>query len=134
MPMNFDSVLGIHETAMNLQAKRAELLGANLANSDTPGFKARDIDFRAALRDAQQQGGNASAMQVTNRQHMQPDNYQMGAQIMYRQPLQPSLDGNTVESEVEMGAFSENSMRYMFSLQIVSDRLQKLITAFKGGQ
>ncbi|MDZ7802614.1 flagellar basal body rod protein FlgB [Thiohalophilus sp.] len=134
MPMNFDSVLGIHETALNLQAKRAELLGANLANSDTPGYKARDIDFRAALRDAQELGTNAGPMQATSRRHMQPENYQMGAQVMYRQPLQPSLDGNTVESEVEMGAFSENSMRYMFSLQIVNGRLQKLITAFKGGQ
>lgn len=134
MPMNFDSVLGIHETALNLQAKRAELLGANLANSDTPGYKARDIDFRAALRDARQQDGNAGPMQATNPRHMQPENYQMGAQVLYRQPLQPSLDGNTVESEVEMSAFSENAMRYMYSLQIVSGRLQKLITAFKGGQ
>lgn len=134
MPMSFNSVLGIHETAMNLQAKRAELLGANLANSDTPGYKARDIDFRAALQDAQEQGRNAGPMQATNQRHIQPENYQAGAQVLYRQPLQPSLDGNTVESEVEMGAFSENSMRYMFSLQIVSGRLQKLITAFKGGQ
>lgn len=133
MPMNFDSVLGIHETALNLQARRADLLSANLANSDTPGYKARDIDFRAALRNAQETGSRgARPMFATHQRHLQPENTMFGAQVMYRQPLQPSLDGNTVESEVEMGQFSENAMRYMFSLRIVGGRLQKLITAFKG--
>ncbi|MEX2365597.1 MAG: flagellar basal body rod protein FlgB, partial [Pseudohongiellaceae bacterium] len=61
-----------------------------------------------------------------------PAGYRSGAEIKYRQPLQPSLDGNTVESEVEMGEFSENAMRYMFSLRIVGGRLQKLSTAFRG--
>jgi len=131
--MNFDSVLGMHETALNLQARRADLLGANLANSDTPGYKARDIDFRSALRNAQETGPRgARPMLATHQRHLQPDNVMLGAQVMYRQPLQPSLDGNTVESEVEMGQFSENAMRYMFSLRIVGGRLQKLITAFKG--
>ena len=132
MPINFDNVLGMHETALNLQARRAELLSANLANSDTPGYKAKDIDFRQALQSAQQSRQGFGPMHITNNRHLQPEGYVAGAEAMYRQPLQPSLDGNTVESQVEMAQFSDNSMRYLFSLRVVGGRLNKLITAFKG--
>ena len=132
MPMNFDSILGLHENALNMQAHRAQILGANLANADTPGYKAKDIDFGAALSQAQTQGAGFEPMKITNELHIKPEGYIYGAEVLYRQPMQASLDGNTVESQVEMAEFSENSMRYLTSLRIVSGRLNSLLTAFRG--
>lgn len=131
MPMNFDSILGPHEKALNMQAYRARILGANLANADTPGYKAKDLDFKAAMSQAE----TASLVQpltVTNEMHIQPEGYAFGAELLYRQPLQPSLDGNTVETQVEMAEFTENSMRYLTSLQILSGRFNKMISALRG--
>lgn len=130
--MNFDNILGIHERALGLQSRRAELLSANLANVDTPGYKARDIDFRAALQTAEQEQSGFGPMLISHQSHLQPEGYAFGAEILYRQPLQASLDGNSVEAPIEMSAYSENAMRYLMSLRIVSGRLEKLITSFRG--
>jgi len=132
MPLNFDSILGVHENALNMQAHRAQILGANLANADTPGYKAKDIDFQAALSQAQGQDVGFEPMKITNELHIAPEGYIYGAEVLYRQPMQASLDGNTVESQVEMAQFSENSMRYLTSLRIVSGRLNTLLSAFRG--
>jgi len=131
MPMNFDSLLGPHENALNMQAYRARLLGANLANADTPGYKAKDLDFKSAMLEAEA-GGFSRRLTTTNTMHIQPEADVFGAELMYRQPLQPSLDGNTVESQVEMAEFTENSMRYLTSLQILSGRFNKMISALRG--
>jgi len=131
MPMNFDSILGPHEKALNMQAYRARLLGSNLANADTPGYKARDIDFKAAMSQAED-ARLAQPMAVTNSRHIRPEGYVFGAELMYRRPLQASLDGNTVETQVEMAEFTENSMRYLTSLQILSGRFNKMISALRG--
>ena len=136
MPLNFDNIIGLHENALNMQAQRARILGANLANADTPGYKAKDIDFRAALSQVRDQlDGNETElelMKTTHARHIAPEGYIFGAELLYRQPMQPSLDGNTVESQVEMAEFSENSMRYLTSLRIINGRLNGLLTAFRG--
>ncbi len=131
MPMNFDSILGPHEKALNMQAYRARILGANLANSDTPGYKARDIDFKSALAKAET-AGQVQPLTMTNAMHMEPEGAVFGAELLYRQPLQPSLDGNTVEPQVEMAEFTENAMRYLTSLRIVNGRFNKMLTALRG--
>ena len=132
MPVSFDNVLGVHERALYLQGQRGELLGANLANADTPGYKARDIDFKSALKSADADLQSNGPMLATHSKHIQPEGYVFGVELQYRQPMQASLDGNTVESQVEMAEFSENAMRYLTSLKIVGGRLNSLISAFRG--
>lgn len=123
--------LGIHESALNMQSRRAELLAANLANVDTPGFKARDIDFRQAMLTASGEDGGTH-LNMTNTLHMLPDDETGGFDVQYRQPYQASLDGNTVEHQVELAAYSDNAMRYLASLRILNNKLNTLRTAIRG--
>ena len=128
----FENLLGVHEQALALQSRRTQLIGSNLANAETPGFKARDIDFKQALVAAQSGGMDRTPLRLTRVAHIQPLGDAFAADILYRTPNQPSLDGNSVETHVEMAKFSENAMRYLTSLRIVNGRLNKLLTAFRG--
>lgn len=132
MPFNFDSYLGVHEPALLLQAQRAEVLASNLANADTPNYKARDIDFRAVLNTASADRDALTSMTVTRGGHMQPELEDGPYELLYREPYQPSLDGNTVESQVEMSAYSDNAMRYLATLRILSGKLNTIRTALRG--
>lgn len=131
MPFSFDSHLGVHEPALHLRSRRAHVLASNLANVDTPNFKARDIDFTAALS-AARNGKSAAALQMTDIRHMQPEGFNADYDLMYRNPHQSSLDGNTVEHQVEMAAYSDNAMRYLASLRFISGKFNSLRTAIKG--
>ena len=132
MPFNFDSYLGVHEPALHLQSRRAEVLASNLANLDTPGYKARDIDFKSALHMSDTDGMPLQSMQTTNALHMQPEEMAAGYELAYRNPYQPSLDGNTVEHQVELAAYSDNAMRYLASLRFINGKFNTLVTAIKG--
>ena len=132
MPFNFDSYLGVNQQALQLQAYRAQVLASNLANADTPNYKARDIDFRAALSSANAGMPGSVQMAATEPGHIQPQMENGGYDLMYRQPYQPSLDGNTVEGQVEMAAYSDNAMRYLATLRILTNKLNTLRTALKG--
>ena len=132
MPISLDNILGVHETALHLQSKRAEVLASNLANADTPGYKARDIDFKAALKNVSESTNAAQPLHSTNKGHMQPEGYFHGAELQYRKPLQDSLDGNTVEPHIEIAQYTENSIRYMASLRFVNGKFSGLITAIRG--
>ena len=132
MPFNFDSYLGVNAQALELQAYRAQVLASNLANTDTPNYKARDVDFRAALSSASASQVGKLSMSATEPGHIQPDMDTGGYELLYRQPNQPSLDGNTVEGQVEMAAYSDNAMRYLTTLRILSNKLNTLRTALKG--
>ncbi len=128
--MLLDNVFGIHETAVKVRARRAELLASNLANADTPGYKARDFDFQAVLR---QQTQSPVRLVATHPRHINDDNGIVAAtHLGYRVPQQASLDGNTVEVEREQSAFSENAMRYQASLRFLDSRIQGLKRAIKG--
>jgi flagellar basal-body rod protein FlgB len=133
MGIGIDKALGIHEAALKVRAQRTELLANNLANVDTPNFKARDVDFRAAL---QQAAGAADAghMLRTNEQHIEEQGAAGFAEgdLLYRVPSQPSLDGNTVDVDLERSAFAENTVRYQASLHFVDRKLRSLISALKG--
>ena len=128
--MKLDDVFGIHEEALRLRAKRSEVLAANMANADTPGYKARDIDFRAMLRKEVQAPVRLAA---THSSHISSDQGIVAStQMGYRIPHQPSLDGNTVEVEREQGEFSENAMRYQASLRFLDGKIKGLLRAIKG--
>ncbi len=131
MPFSFDSYLGVHQPALHLRAKRAQVLASNLANIDTPHYKARDIDFTEALQ-AASRGQGANTMRATHAMHIKPEQFISGSDLKYRNPYQNSLDGNTVEHQVEMAAFSDNAMRYMASVRFISGKFNTLRTAIKG--
>jgi len=131
MAISIDNTFGMHEKAMHLQSRRAQLLSENLANSDTPGYKAKDIDFKSALK-SMERGDFEKPLRATQRGHIQPKGYFMGVEAMYRNPNQSSLDGNTVEPHVEMGEFTENSMRYLMTLRIMSGKINGMLSAIRG--
>jgi flagellar basal-body rod protein FlgB len=132
MSIRIDSALGIHAEALALRARRAELLASNLANADTPGYKARDVDFQSALRQWQQGGGVPVA--TTNAGHIRDANpgRSLSEAPLYRTPTQPSLDGNTVDPHLEKAAFAENSVRYQTSLLLLDRKFRGLMTALRG--
>ena len=130
MAMNLNNIFGVHENALAVQSRRSELLAENLANSDTPGFKARDIDFKKALSAAS--AGEVSSLQSTSQKHIQPDEQYMGYAVEFRVPQQPSIDGNTVESHIEMAEFTNNAMRYMASLRFINGKVSTLMSAIRG--
>lgn len=130
MPLSFDSALGIHAKALEVRGKRTELLASNIANADTPGYKARDIDFRVALSHAGTQ--TATGMRRTNERHMGTGDGVGSNPLLYRVPLHPSLDGNTVDGQLEKSAFAENALRYQASLTFLDRKFKGLIGALKG--
>jgi flagellar basal-body rod protein FlgB len=127
----FDNIFGIHEQALLLHGQRLGVLANNLANADTPNFKARDIDFSAVLSASNE---NAPlALSVTDGTHITPQDGGFAAgELQYRIPYQASLDGNTVEMPVEQAAFSENNVRYQASLQFINSRIAELQFAIAG--
>jgi flagellar basal-body rod protein FlgB len=132
MAISFDKAFGIHQYTLSVRAKRAEVLSSNIANADTPGFKARDIDFSQALQSAQSQKGFGLA--TTSERHIA---LQMDAPgtTQYRNPLQPDTgDGNTVDVQQERSEFLRNSLEYQASLEFMNGKISGLLKALKGEQ
>jgi len=127
----FDNIFGIHEQALILHGQRIGVLANNLANADTPNYKARDIDFASILGAA---GGQAPlAMSITHAGQIAPLEGELpSGELKYRNPYQASLDGNTVEMAVEQAAFAENNVRYQASLQFINGRIAGLQLAIAG--
>jgi flagellar basal-body rod protein FlgB len=132
MPVGLDSYLGVHADALKVQSQRMDVLANNLANVDTPGYKARDIDFRTALAAAASPEGGVT-LTTTDAKHIDINpTSDGGAALKYRVPLAPSLDGNTVDSQQEQAAFAENTVHYQATLTFLSMRLRNLMTAITG--
>ena len=106
MTSSIDDMFRFQQAALNLRAARQELMASNIANADTPNYKAKDIDFASALQGALTGSGQKLQVAVTSPQHLAGATGEsvMGAPVMYRKPLQPSADGNTVDMDVETGA------------------------------
>lgn len=122
---------GIHEQALKLRAQRNQVLSSNIANADTPNYKARDIEFGAALNSAQ---GERLALTRTNGLHTSTaSSSSFGTSAKYRIPMQTTLDGNTVETDVEQAAFAENAIHYRASLAFLDGKIRVLRYALKGG-
>jgi len=135
MPISFDSALGIHQQALSLRTTRTEMIASNMANADTPGDKAREIDFKSELQasvDKQQQSQGTTSLRTTNARHIQLDTAQTNVETLYRVPNQSSLDGNTVDEQLEKSAFAENALRYQASLEFLSGKFKGMISALKG--
>jgi flagellar basal-body rod protein FlgB len=132
MAISFASALGVHEEALLIRERRAEVLATNLANADTPGFKARDFDFRALVQEAIARPTGTS-LETTRAGHIgavgggSPE----GA-LLYRIPMQPSLDGNTVDTDLEMASFARNSLDFQASLTFLQSKFRGLKSALRG--
>lgn len=126
---SLDQALGIHPQALLLRAHRAEVLAANLANADTPNYRARDIDFRRVLS----AHGGGAALTTTHPGHFGVGVERLfGAELKYRTPMQPSLDQNTVDVSAERARFVDNSLRYQASLRFLDGRFSGLRLALRG--
>lgn len=128
MPFDLDAALGVHAQALSLRSRRAEVLAANLANVDTPGYKARDLDFAAELERA---ALPAVTLTRTAAGHLGADP-DTGGVLKYRVPVQPSLDGNTVDGQLEHAEFAKNAIAYQASLQFLDSRIAGIRRALSG--
>lgn len=124
-----DPLFGIHADALQFQRQRMEVLAANIANADTPGYQAKDLDFQAALAAAQ---STPAAPTSTNARHLPIASAAETAARVWRVPTQPSLDGNTVELQVEQAKFADAAMHYKASLSFLDSRIKSLLTAITG--
>ncbi|MCR9140483.1 MAG: flagellar basal body rod protein FlgB [Alphaproteobacteria bacterium] len=120
--------ISFQASTLALREKRNLLLASNIANAATPNYKARDIDFE---REMARQNGE-SPVRISDARHVDSRAGTGTSSVKYRQPLNPSLDGNTVEMAVEQMAFSENSLRYMTTLTFLNNRISGLMTAIRG--
>ncbi|HSB97582.1 MAG TPA: flagellar basal body rod protein FlgB [Spongiibacteraceae bacterium] len=136
MAISFNNALGIHEQALYLRSHRAEVLANNLANVDTPNFKARDVDFSSLLDNAKGQSSGAMTAagkpQRTNERHLSLNSDDGDGDLLYKVPSQPSIDGNTVEEHQEMAQFAKNAMNYEASLSFLNTRFKGLQMAIQG--
>lgn len=133
-----DAMLNFHQSALRVRAQRQELIAANIANADTPNYKARDIDFNSALQNAI--SGNAapaaqsaSELVATSPQHMPGnalENSLNGA--LYRKEVQSSVDGNTVDMDVERNQFTDNAIHYEASLTMINAQIKSMLSAIQG--
>lgn len=132
MAKRFDNTLGLSANALPLRAQRLNVLAANLANADTPNYLAKDVDFQKVLTSVAGVS-KTLAMSTTNRAHLgNTATAAQSAETVYRIPLQPSLDGNTVDPQVEYAAFGEAAMQYQTSLNFLEGRVRSLLSAIKG--
>ncbi|MCA8273573.1 flagellar basal body rod protein FlgB [Burkholderia sp. AU30280] len=120
MGLNLEQALGVHSAALKVRAERTKLLASNLANESTPGYRARDLDFRTSLGYVLGNDAFGAALQFD------------GDEPMYRVPSSPSQDGNTVELGVEQAAFSQNAADFQASLTFVNMKIKGLRSAITG--
>lgn len=131
-----DGALRMHQLALGLRAERQQVLANNIANADTPNFKARDFDFSAELSKAAQGGqltGGSHGLRTTDARHLNARLDSLGAEreMLYRIPAQPSMDGNTVDMDYERGEFADNAVRYQAGLTLMNSRIQGLKSALQ---
>ena len=135
MAISFSQALGIHEPALQLRSRRAEVLANNLANADTPGFKARDMDFKAELNRHSRGAGNELNVSLSKTQSGHLDGGGMAGgdvTLGFRGPHQRSVDGNTVEDQVEHAAFMKNALDFQASFMMLNKKFKGLSSAITG--
>jgi flagellar basal-body rod protein FlgB len=139
MSGKLDDYLRFNETALSLRSQRQTVLASNIANADTPNYKARDIDFTAALQSAMARNAVPAPLKTTAGKHFPtppqdgstlPD----GTPLQYRGVVQGAVDGNTVDMDVERNAFADNALRYEAGVQFVNAQIKGLLAAIQGGQ
>lgn len=136
MSLSLDRALGISPAAVAVRSERLELLASNLANADTPGYKARDIDYRRVLADVLSSTRDQPLpLTLTHVRHFPPpvehSRQRLAPEQLYRVPTQAALDGNTVDPQLEHAAFAENAVQFQASLEFLSRRVAALRSALK---
>ena len=147
MMNKLDAALNFHQTALRVRNQRQELLASNIANADTPQYKARDLDFKsamqAALNPSTTSTGSSGAvgtssnggMQQTNPSHLSgqgSSGYLSAGDPLFRSVVQGSVDGNTVDMDVERNAYVDNGIRYEASLTMITGQIKKMLSAING--
>ncbi|WP_338562854.1 flagellar basal body rod protein FlgB [Erwinia sp. E_sp_B04_7] len=131
-----DAALRFNTEALNLRAQRQEILASNIANADTPGYQARDIDFASQLNKVMEQGrsqGAGMSLAVTSARHIPAETLQPASMdLMYRIPDQPSMDGNTVDMDRERTQFADNSLKYQTDLTLISSQIKGMMSVLQG--
>ena len=134
MAISFDKAFGVHPHAMLIRSQRAELLATNIANADTPGYKAKDVDFASALKAAKSNQQSGNTMVRTNEKHLAGGSRFVGNSEMFRTPNQADTgDGNSVDIQVERNLYVQNALEYQASLQFLGGKFSSLKKAL-GGQ
>jgi flagellar basal-body rod protein FlgB len=135
MSNGIDDLLGFQQQALRVRDQRQQVLASNIANADTPNYKARDINFKAALQSALK-GSDAPggvAMATTSPGHLAGKAGLSGnAGLLYRTPAQGSVDGNTVDMDAERAAFAENAVQYEFNLTQINQQIKNMLTSIQG--
>jgi flagellar basal-body rod protein FlgB len=134
-----DDYMRVNETAINLRAQRQELLASNIANADTPNYKARDIDFSKTMENALARNNvQTTALTKTDPAHLSAKQSTDGSsgtndvQIMYRSPLQPNADSNTVDMDVERNQFADNAVHYEAGLTMITAQIKDMLAVITG--
>jgi flagellar basal-body rod protein FlgB len=135
MSNGVDQLLSFHQQALRVRDQRQQVLASNIANADTPNYKARDLDFKAALQGAL--SGSVAAggvtMATTSPGHLAGKAGLSGnAGLLYRTPAQGSVDGNTVDIDAERAAFAENAVQYEFNLTRITSQIKSMLTSIQG--
>ena len=130
MATKLDNLFQFSHNALNLHAYRQKVIASNIANADTPGSRARDIDFTAALKDAQAlQSGKVQPAQLKSQTDAGTP---FGTELLYRSAVQRSADGNTVDIDVERAQFAENSVRYEAQIMFINSKIKSMLSAIQG--
>jgi flagellar basal-body rod protein FlgB len=126
-----DSTFRFYQDSANLRAQRQQLIASNIANADTPQYKARDVDFKAALQGAVS-GGNAVTLATSAPNHIAPmASTTGGAPLLYRGAVQGSVDGNTVDMDIERSQFADNAIHYEANLTFISTEVRMMLAAIQ---
>ena len=132
-----DSALRFQQEALNLRAQRHDILAANIANADTPGYQARDIYFSSELKKVMERGraeGSGVALALTSSRHIPAQAMTAPTtDLLYRIPDQPSLDGNTVDMDRERTQFADNSLKYQMGLTVLGGQIKGMMNVLQGG-
>ncbi len=132
MAINFEKAFGLHPLGIELRAKRAEIIASNIANADTPGYKAKGLDFQKALEQASQQQKSHNPIKRTHEKHFELST-STGGNVEFRVPNQPDTgDGNTVDVQVEQNLYLQNSIEYQASLQFLTGKIKGMKKAITG--
>ncbi len=127
-----DDHLRFHETALSVRGQRQQLLASNIANADTPNYKARDIDFGKAMSAALEKAAPTNALKKTDSSHLDTKGMVAGVVPGYRQESQGNVDGNTVNMDEERNAFTDNAIRYEASLTMINMQIKGILAAIQG--
>ncbi|WP_312905248.1 flagellar basal body rod protein FlgB [Stutzerimonas nitrititolerans] len=134
MSISFDKALGIHEKALGFRAQRAEVLANNIANADTPNYKARDLEFSSVLaaHAAKSQQGSFG-VNLTNEKHIAAEGLEIAdPSLRFRTPHHASLDQNTVDLQIEQSTYAENAIDFQASFTLLNSKFKGLMSALRG--